>query len=63
MGTIFAPTYATLTMGYHEEKLYTIIRNKFNDPQSEYFEKHRKRFLEDCFIFLNEYFIKPEELL
>ena len=29
MGTIFAPTYATLSMGFHETELYTIIRNKF----------------------------------
>ena len=27
MGTIFAPTYATLSMGFHEIELYTIIRN------------------------------------
>ena len=26
MGTIFAPTYANLTMGYHEIKVYSIIR-------------------------------------
>ena len=29
MGTIFAPTYATLSMGYHEIELYAIIRNKY----------------------------------
>ena len=29
MGTIFAPTYTTLLMGYHEIELYAIIRNKF----------------------------------
>ena len=63
MGTIFAPTYATLTMGYHEEKLYTIIRNKFNDSQSRCFEKNWKRFLDDCFIYLSESFMKPKDLL
>ena len=25
MGTIFAPTYTNLTMGYHEIKVYSII--------------------------------------
>ena len=32
MGTIFAPTYATLSMGFHEIELYVIIRNKFALP-------------------------------
>ena len=29
MGTIFASTYATLSMGFHEIELYAINRNKF----------------------------------
>ena len=29
MGTIFAPAYATLLMGYREIELYAIIRNNF----------------------------------
>ena len=28
MGTIFAPTIANLTMGYHEIKVYSIIRQR-----------------------------------
>ena len=71
MGTIFAPTYATLwamgtmgyTIGFHEIELYAIIRNKFTLPVSNYFEQNWKRFLDDCFIFLRLSVIKPNELL
>ena len=63
MGTIFAPTYATLSMGFHEIELYVIIRNKFTLPVSNYFEQNWKRLLVDCFIFLRLSLIKPSELL
>ena len=63
MGTIFAPTYATLSMGFPEIELYAIIRNKFILPVSNYFEQNWKRFLDDCFIFLRLSLIKPNELL
>ena len=59
----FAPTYATLSMGFHEIELYAIIRNKFTLPISNYFEQNWKRFLDDCFIFLRLSLIKPNELL
>ena len=29
MDTIFVPTYATLSMGFHEIEIYATIRNKF----------------------------------
>ena len=63
MGTVFAPTYATLSMGFHEIELYAIIRNKFTLSVSNYFEQNWKRFLDDCFIFLRLSLIKPYELL
>ena len=63
MGTIFALTYSTLSMGFHEIELYTIIRNKFTPPVSNNFEQNWKRFLGDCFIFLRLSLIKPNELL
>ena len=40
MGTIFAPTYTTLSTGFHEIELYTRIRNKFTLPISNYFEQN-----------------------
>ena len=52
MGTSFAPTYAALSMGFHEIELYAIIRSKLILPISNYFEQNWKRFLDDCFIFL-----------
>ena len=62
-GTIFVPTYATLSMGFHEIELYAIIRNKFTLPVSDYFGQNWKRFLDDCFMFLRLSSIKPNELL
>ena len=50
MGTFFALTFVALTMGYHEVKLYIIIKNKFTRPVSDCFERSSKRFLNDCFI-------------
>ena len=51
MGTIFAPFYATLSMGYHEIERYATIRNKFTLLVFNYFEQNGKMFLDDCFIF------------
>ena len=63
MGTIFAPTYGTLSMDYHEIELYAIIKNKFPLPVSKDFEQNWKRYLDDCFIFLRVSLINPNELL
>ena len=63
MGTIFALTYATLSMGFHEIELYAIIRKKFTLPVSNYFEQNWGRFLDDCFIFLRLSLINPNKLL
>ena len=59
MGTIFALTYATLSMDFHEIKLYAIIRSKFTLLVSNYFEQNWKRFLDDFFISLRLSLIKP----
>ena len=40
MGRIFAPTYAALSMGFHETELYPITGNKFTLPVSNYFEQN-----------------------
>ena len=63
MGPIFAPTYVTLSMGFHEIELYAIIKNKVTLPVSNYFEQNWKRVLNDCFTFFRLSLIKPNELL
>ena len=63
VGTIFAPTYATLSMGFHEIELYGAITSKFTLPVSNFFEQIWKRFLDDRFIFLRLSLIKANELL
>ena len=50
MGTKFAPTYATLVLGYLEEKLYATVAEKYDDQFRNYFEKMWKRFLDNCFF-------------
>lgn len=50
MGTKFAPVYATLTIGYLEEKLYNTIETKYDNDFYQYFKKYWKSFLDDCFI-------------
>ena len=57
MGTRVAPIYATLTIGYLEEKLYSIVSEDLGEEFSIYFKEMWKRFLDDCFILWN----KPKE--
>ena len=59
MGTIFAPTYANLTMGYHEIKVYSIIRQSYALANKNSW----LRYLDDCQILLKVDLIKPEHLL
>ena len=49
MGTIFTPTYVTLTMGYFEVKLYWQIKNWFTMARYEFMENWKRCF--DCEIF------------
>lgn len=49
-------------MGYHEVKLYSIIKNTYNQTISKHFENNWFRFLDDCQILL-AHNIKPEDLL
>ena len=62
MGTIFAPTYAILTKGYHEFKVYSIIRQTYA-LASKYCENSCFRVLDDCQILLKVNLIKPNHLL
>ena len=50
MGTKFAPVYATLVIGYLEEKLYKQIHEKYGSQYAEEFIHNWKRLLDDCFI-------------
>ena len=50
MVTKFALVYATLTVGYLEEKLYKEIETYFGSEFGTYFINNWKRFLDDCFI-------------
>jgi len=49
MGTKVAPTYATLVLGYLEEKIYDIL-NLSNPTVAQYFQHNWMRFLDDCFL-------------
>ena len=62
MDKIFAPTYANVTMGYHEIKVYSITRQSYA-LASKYFENSWFRFLNECQILLKVSLIKPEHLL
>ena len=63
MGTVFAPTYANLSMGYHEIKLYDLIALNYNLDIRQYFVENWERFLDDCEILLKTDLIKPDDLL
>ena len=53
MGTIFAPPYANLTMGYREIKVYSIICQS-DSLASKHFENSWFRYLDDCQILLKQ---------
>ena len=50
IGTKVAPTYAVLTIGYLEQRLYNKIAEEFGQTFKIEFEKVWKRFLDDCFL-------------
>ena len=51
MGTKVAPTYATLVLGFLEEKLFTETEQQFGENFGQYIRFNWKRYLDDCFIF------------
>ena len=63
MGTIVAPTYATLVMAYIEMKMYELCELKYGKITKDIIEEEWSRFLDDCFIALDSNIIKPNELL
>ena len=62
MGTIFAPAYMNLTMGYYEIKVYSIIHLSCALAR-KYFQYSWFRFLDDIQISLKVNLIKPDHLL
>ena len=52
MGTIFAPTYATLLMGYFEIKLCSVWTFNYGELLVEYIKENWNRFLDDCYTVL-----------
>ena len=63
MGTIFSPTYATLIVGYLENKMYIIIEINYGIDVRKYIEENWDRFLDDCFTLLDENKISAIDLL
>ena len=63
MGTVFAPTYANVSMGYHEIKLYDLVELNYNLDIRQYFVENWERFLDDCEILLTTDLIKLHDLL
>ena len=50
MGTKIAPTYATLVLGYLEQKLYSSVQQNMSVQTADYIRSNWQRFLDDCFI-------------
>ena len=63
MGTIFAPTYATLSTKYFEIKLYSVCTFKYGELLAEFIKENWNRFLDDCYTVLKSSQIRPEKLL
>ena len=63
MGTIFAPVYANLTMGYFELQFYDICRINFGHEQHNFICQNWKRYLDDCQTLLQGDKINPDDLL
>lgn len=54
MGTKVAPSYANLVMGYLEKIMYTKVCETFDQDFKEYVIEKWKRFLDDCFVFMDK---------
>lgn len=50
MGTKFAPSYATLVLGYLEQNLYNQIYQTFGKTTAEKIKNNYKRYLDDVFL-------------
>ena len=53
MGTKMAPTYAILVMGFLEEKMYTRLKEVYNDDICQEIINSWLRYIDDCWIIWN----------
>ena len=51
IGTKVAPTYATLVLGFLEERMYETVKMEKDENFAKYIKEQWKRYLDDCFIF------------
>ena len=63
MGTKFAPTYATLVLGYLEIQLYDRINISYGPEAKDIFKKILKRYLDDVFMILNTQMFNIQEIV
>ena len=54
MGTKFAPTYASLVLGFLETTTYQQILSKYEKSHAEVINKEFKRYLDNCFLVWND---------
>ena len=62
MGKIFAPTYATLSMGYFEITFYRICINEFGKALGQFILENWWLFLDDCETPLDKTKIDPNRI-
>ena len=63
MGTIFAPTYTNLTMGFFELTFYDLCRDKFGKFLGNFIFENWSCFLDNCETLLEENKTNPNDLL
>ena len=62
MSANFAPTHATLVMGYLELQFYKKCKNEFGVNHGKCIEENWHRFLHDCYMALDATNINPLKL-
>ena len=63
MGTIFAPTYANLTIGFFELTFYDLCKDRFGEDLGNFIFANWSYFLDDCETLLEENKISPNDVL
>ena len=63
MDTMFAPTYANLTMRFFELTFYDLCKDRFGEDLGNFIFENWSRFLDDCETLLEENKINPNDLL